>query len=53
MVSDLDDALVRKINFEPFATVQAAVDAALAELGPDAQVMVLPVAGSTLPLYRP
>lgn len=52
MVSDLDDELVRKINFEPFPTVQDAVDAAIKALGPEAQVMILPVAGSTLPQYR-
>ncbi len=52
MVSDLEDELVRKINFEPFATVQDAVDAALKELGEDSQIMMLPVAGSTLPIYK-
>lgn len=52
MVSDLEDELVRKINFEPFATVQDAVDAALKQLGEDSQIMMLPVAGSTLPIYK-
>ena len=50
LVSDLDQDLVRKINFTPFKTSQEAIDAALAELGPDAKVLLMPNAGSTLPL---
>lgn len=49
MVSDLEDELVRKINFIPFKTVQAAIDAALKELGNESQIIVMPVAGSTVP----
>ncbi|WP_432664283.1 nickel-dependent lactate racemase [Wukongibacter baidiensis] len=49
MVSDLEDELVRKINFEPFDTVQDAIEVALKELGEDSQIMIMPAAGSTLP----
>ena len=49
MVSDLDDDLVRNINMKPFSTLQEALDAALIEMGEDAKVLLLPVAGSTLP----
>lgn len=50
MVSDLEEALVRSIHLEPYATVQAAFDAALAAMGPEAGVLVMPDAGSTLPI---
>ncbi|SRR6056297_581723 len=50
MVSDLDGDIVRKINFEPFETVQKALDAAKKELGEDSGILVLPLAGSTLPI---
>lgn len=49
MVSDLEDELVRKIYFEPFNTVQDAIEAALSELGEESQIMIMPSAGSTLP----
>ncbi len=49
MVTDLEDELVRKINFEPFNTVQEAIEAALKELGKESQIMIMPAAGSTLP----
>lgn len=52
MVSDLDDELVRKINFEPFRTVQDGIDAALKELGEDSKIMIMPAAGSTLPRLK-
>ena len=52
MVSDLEDELVRKINLIPFKTVQEAVDAAIMEQGKDAQIMLMPNAGSTLPRYN-
>lgn len=52
MVSDLEDELLRKINFEPYKTVQEAVDTALNELGRDSQILLLPNAGSTLPLMQ-
>lgn len=50
MVSDLDAELVEKINMEPFDSLQAALDAALQETGEDARVLLMPAAGSTLPI---
>ncbi|MDR2089206.1 MAG: nickel-dependent lactate racemase [Clostridiales Family XIII bacterium] len=50
MVSDLEPALLKKVNLVPFNTVQAAVDRALRELGTDSRVLILPAAGSTLPI---
>ncbi|NLM15097.1 MAG: nickel-dependent lactate racemase [Clostridiaceae bacterium] len=49
LVSDLDPSLVRRIFLTPFATVQDALDAALRKMGENAQVIVMPYAGSTLP----
>jgi len=61
-VSDMDADLVRRMGFEPFATLQAAVDAALAAVDTGAEagarggaapgVYVMPFAGSTLPVVR-
>lgn len=50
LVSELEPAFVRSIFFTPFATVQAAFDAALEQCGPEAGVLVMPYGGSTLPL---
>lgn len=49
LVSEMDPALTRKCFLEPFETVQAAFDHAFARLGPEAQVLVMPYGGSTLP----
>lgn len=49
MVSDLEDELVKKISFTPFNNIQEALDAAIEELGEESQVLLLPMAGSTLP----
>ncbi len=51
MVSDLDKDTVNKIGFRPFDTVQEALDAAIDELGEDSKVLLLPLAGSTLPIF--
>lgn len=51
-VSDWEPELARKVNFVPFATVQEAVDEALRQQGPEAQVLIMPVGGSTLPLVQ-
>jgi nickel-dependent lactate racemase len=51
MVSELEDELVRKINFTPFKTLQEAVDTALKELGRDSKIIIMPIAGSTLARY--
>jgi nickel-dependent lactate racemase len=50
-VSDLDDALVREIGFEPFPDVRQAVRAALEICGESAGVYVMPAANSTLPAW--
>ena len=50
MVSDLDRDTVKKIGFRPFDTVQEALDAARRELGENSRILVMPLAGSTLPL---
>lgn len=52
MVSDLHDDLVRQINFIPYSSVQEAVDVALKELGKESKVLVMPAAGSTLPIQK-
>jgi len=52
MVSDLDPSLVRSIHLEPYPSLQQAVDAALKEKGENAQVLILPAAGSTLPIVE-
>lgn len=49
LVSEMDPELTRKCFLEPFETVQAAFDHAFARLGPEAQVLVMPYGGSTLP----
>jgi len=49
LVSDLPEAMVRQVWMEPFSSVQLALDRALAEQGPDARVIIMPYAGSTLP----
>ncbi|MFA9379659.1 MAG: nickel-dependent lactate racemase [Acetanaerobacterium sp.] len=52
MVSDMEPAFVESIFLRPFQTVQAALDAALAKQGANASVLVMPYAGSTLPIER-
>ena len=52
LVSEMEPDFVRSIFLQPYATVQDALDAALAQLGLDATVLVMPVAGSTLPVLR-
>lgn len=51
-VSDLEDDLVKQLNFMPYDTAQEAVDAALAKQGPDAKVLLMPAGGSTLPIVK-
>lgn len=50
MVSDLDPELIRSIHLKPYPSLQQAVDAAIEEKGKDAQVLIMPAAGSTLPV---
>lgn len=49
LVSDLEPDLVRELFMEPFGSVQAAFNAALLRLGVEAEVIVMPCGGSTLP----
>jgi len=51
-VSDLDDDLVRRINFIPFNTAQEAIDKALEKQGEDAKILLMPAGGSTLPIVK-
>jgi len=47
---DMDEA--SQMFFKPTPTAQAAIDAALAEKGPDARVLVLPQGGSCIPSVK-
>ncbi|MGI5850128.1 MAG: nickel-dependent lactate racemase [Christensenellales bacterium] len=49
LVSDMDKTFVRSLFFEPFDNVQAALDKAFEKLGDNADVIVMPYGGSTLP----
>jgi Uncharacterized conserved protein len=49
LVSELDADFVSSIFMRPYPTVQSALDAAFARLGNDADVIVMPYGGSTLP----
>ncbi len=49
LVSDLEAEFVRRLFMVPFNSLQEAVDAALSELGQAAEVLLMPVGGSTLP----
>jgi len=50
LVSEMEPGFVKSIFLQPFATVQDALNAALAKMGEDASVLVMPSAGSTLPV---
>lgn len=52
-VTSLDDAHVRAMFMTPYRDVQTAVDAALAQQGPSAQVLFLKEASITVPRVRP
>ena len=49
LVSELEPDFVKSIFFEPFNTVQEALEEAFAIKGTDASVIVMPYGGSTLP----
>jgi nickel-dependent lactate racemase len=49
LVSEMNPKTVESVFLKPFSTVQEALDAALAKLGPKSSVLALPYAGSTLP----
>jgi nickel-dependent lactate racemase len=50
LVSDMPPELVRRAHLRPFSTVQQAFDEAIATMGDTASVLVMPYAGSTLPV---
>lgn len=50
LVSSMDKAFVGSLHFTPFASIQNALDAALDARGKDANVIVMPYGGSTLPV---
>ena len=52
LVSALPEATVRGLFCASAESAQAALDRALAKHGPDARVLVMPSAGSTLPLVK-
>ncbi len=49
-VSDMKQTDVRKLFFEPFNSLQEAIDAAIAAKGKEAGILVMPWAGLTVPL---
>lgn len=49
LVSEMPEELTKKCFLTPFASAQAALDAAFAKLGADAKVLAMPYGGSTLP----
>lgn len=49
LVSELDEAVVRKIFLEPYQDMQSAYDSALEVMGKGAKVIVIPHGGSILP----
>lgn len=51
-VSDMDSAIVEKTFLKPVHDLQSAVDACLRKYGNDADVIVMPYGGSTLPVYQ-
>ncbi|MFO7676133.1 MAG: nickel-dependent lactate racemase [bacterium] len=51
-VVGVDDETVGRVFMRPFRTVRQALDAALAELGPDAKVYVIPDAGGVVPVFE-
>ncbi len=50
LVSSLDPLLVKEAKLEPFAIAQEALQRAQGQMGPDSSVLVMPHAGSTLPV---
>ncbi len=49
LVSDMTDDFVKSIFMTPFASVQMALDKAIEKLGKEAEIIVMPYGGSTLP----
>lgn len=52
LVSEMAPAFVERLFMRPFSSLQAASDAAMATLGADAELIVMPYGGSTLPMVK-
>lgn len=52
LITSMPDEEVRRMYLRPFPTPQAALEAALAELGSHSRVLVLPHAGSVIPRWE-
>ncbi len=52
LVSDLTDEFVNSIYLTPYHSVDEAMEAAYAKCGKDAKVIVMPYAGSTVPVVK-
>jgi nickel-dependent lactate racemase len=52
LVSEMDPDFVRSIFLTPRSSAQEALEAALAEYGPDATVLAMPFGGATLPMLN-
>ncbi len=52
LVSEMEPAFVKSIFLQPYGTVQSALDTAFEKLGANAGVLVMPYAGSTLPMVQ-
>lgn len=52
LVSEMEEALVKKCFLKPYETAQKALDAAFAQLGANAKVIAMPSGGSTLPCLK-
>ncbi len=52
LVSDLTDEFVNSIYLKPYHSVDEAMEAAYAKCGKDAKVIVMPYAGSTVPVVK-
>ena len=52
LVSEMEREFVERIHLKPFALVQDALNAAFEKLGKDASVLIMPNAGSTLPVWQ-
>lgn len=50
LVSEMDADFVKSIFLEPYNNLQAALEDALKQHGPDASIIVMPYGGSTLPV---
>ena len=52
LVSEMEPDFVKSIFMKPYSQVQQALEAAFAQLGTEATVLVMPYAGSTLPVPK-